>query len=160
MTKNNTAEIDMLKAKIKEGYEESLKCDYRLISDILFDCIGLVAKIEKGAEISLKPQDRTNRHTWGDVDACAAFYLARKYSNLSDFESDLIAKKLLLIRTTLKLSSLKMAIQNFYYLLDKKRGLSSVSRLGYETQKKYEKLSLEEHRDAAEKLLDSAGNGQ
>ena len=128
--------IELLRNKIKEAYEESVHANNTNVKDILFDCIGLLAGLEAEPATG-----HPKKHKWDEIDATVAFYLASKYDD-TKFRDDPLTVKLLSVRSDLTIGSLQMAIQNFYSLLGKKKGLKSVSNLAKMVFKKYKNASL------------------
>lgn len=157
--------INELKVKIRKGYEEAVKSNVPAVSEILYDCIILISKLDvnlarPAAEVSFR-----KTHKWEDVDAVTAFYLARKYSEKkgSDFQADPITVRLLEVRRTLKPGSLGMAMQNFYSLIKKEEdagstrtGLASVSKLGKRVFEAHKNDSLTELEATVRRLIESA----
>lgn len=130
--------IERLRNKIKEAYEESIRANCTNVTDILFDCIGLLASLDDIPEAGYR-----KKHIWDKIDYIVAFYLARKYDNNS-FKNDPITEKILKYHPSLSKGSLQMAIQNLYHLMGKKKGLSSASNLAKIVFNKYKDSSLTE----------------
>lgn len=128
-----TETLESLRNKLREGYAAAVRSNSKEISNILFDCIGLVALLS-AEEIPSSTTKQFNtaagkkKHRWTESDLIVALYLAKNYDDMR-FKSDPVALKLIASRPTISIGSLQMAIQNFYYLLGKKNGLSSVSKL-------------------------------
>lgn len=141
------AKIELLRNKIKTAYEESVRANCNSVKELLFDCVGLLA----GLETEPEPVHRKN-HKWDETDATVAFYLAKKYDD-NKFKDDPITKQLLSVRPSLAVGSLQMAIQNFYSLMGKKKGLKSVSNLAMVVFKKYKNTALPKLEEHIRKLL-------
>lgn len=139
---------ELLREKIKEALAVSIHENCPKVTEILFTCIGLLGYEGGGmVESSVK-----NRHSWTKSDYIVAFYLAKKYNN-SSFLDDTITKQWLEQHPSLTSGSLKMAIQNLYFLMGKKKGLSSASNLARKVYEEHENTTQPELVNIIEKLM-------
>lgn len=145
--------LESLRNKLKEGYAAAVRSNSKEISNILFDCIGLVAvltaeEISSPTAKQSKVSYSNKKHRWTESDLIVALYLAKNYDDMR-FKSDPVALKLIANRPTIGMGSLQMAIQNFYYLLGKKNGLSSVSKLERRVYQDFADKPLKELKESA-----------
>ncbi len=99
----------------------------------------------------MKKSGGNDVHHWTDAENIAVLVLTKRYGKVG-WEEDPLAK-ILVSMHGIKKGSIKMAIQNFLYLMGKPGGLSKSSKRQKQAFLDYGQLSLEDLRSKADQEL-------